>query len=761
MNLRSAAITGIATGLLGSVLAFTDFGWRLEQDIGLRWLYLARGAREPPTQAVVLAVDHRSSRLLGLPRSPLQWPRSLHACLIDRLTRAGTSVVVFDIHFATRPAPIETDATPGANRTMHPEVAECLRARLSGDAALSQSVRKAGMVVLLRQLTDTPEHPPDDSGRSLDGERQFAEYGALPLQLAEAAAGLAPWPLPVQPARVDEYWAFRTAIDATLPMVALQVYGREQLESLLSMFERTRISGVENLPRPSPGPSNLASFMGAVRSTLRANPSVARHMLEGLDVDVGQSKYSDTILPALVHAYSENGAHYLNFYGPPGTVRTISYGEAFVELGREESELARDLAGKAIFIGASEIFGPQSMDGFFTVFRTKDGADLSGVEIAATAFSNLLARVSIKPPTRFANLALLFLCGFVLGSFATLFSALRAAGAVVVFCTAYFGLAAALFSIADTWLPVFLPLAVQMPIALILGSALQYVSARRAVRLYVPEHVVQRLVSEGNRLGDAEVVYGTCMSTDIAGFTTLSEGMQPNKLADLLNEYFAVVGEPIQQHDGNILGIEGDGSTSVWSSTHSTSDVRRKACNAAIEILNAVEQFNVGHAATLLPTRIGLHSGWFALGNIGSNKHLAYSIIGDIVNTASRIQELNKHLGTRLLASQETEEGLDELLKRPMGQFRLVGKSDVLAISEVRGWRADCAAETEELFRLFEAAVGHYKSKRWREAGLAFAEISAQFPTDGPTNFYLKRCEEMCTSPTPESKSAVIEMKSK
>jgi adenylate cyclase len=150
-----------------------------------------------------------------------------------------------------------------------------------------------------------------------------------------------------------------------------------------------------------------------------------------------------------------------------------------------------------------------------------------------------------------------------------------------------------------------------------------------------------------------------------------------------------------------------------------------------------------------LRTRIALHCGELMLGSFGAADHFEYRAVGDIVNATSRIESLNKLLGTRVLASQAVLEGLDELAVRPVGTFVLAGKSQPLALCELVGLRADDDPARARLRGRFAEALVAYTNGDCRTAARQFRALVADFPSDGPSAFYLDRCGARATRRKP------------
>ena len=144
--------------------------------------------------------------------------------------------------------------------------------------------------------------------------------------------------------------------------------------------------------------------------------------------------------------------------------------------------------------------------------------------------------------------------------------------------------------------------------------------------------------------------------------------------------------------------------------------MRSKACLAAAEALDAVRSFNERYAPLHLGVRFGLHTGRVFVGHAGADGHFIYGIVGDIANTASRIEQLNKQLGTRLLATEEVVAGLDDILVRPLGDFWFAGKRSSVPVVEVLCPVRDATMAQLSLCARFERAIEAFRGERWEEA---------------------------------------------
>lgn len=231
-----------------------------------------------------------------------------------------------------------------------------------------------------------------------------------------------------------------------------------------------------------------------------------------------------------------------------------------------------------------------------------------------------------------------------------------------------------------------------------------------------------------------------CAMTDAEGYTGLAEGMDPPRLVDLVNGYFKALFGAVLRNGGAVVDVKGDGLLAVWTSDAPDVAVRTLVCAACLQILEAAESFNRSSPAFRLPTRIGVDFGPIALANVGAFARYEYRAVGDTVNTCSRLEELNKSLGTRLLVSQPLAESIDRFLFRDLGPFTLRGKRSQLRVLELIAEQSRASGEQRELCRAFGAGLAAYEAGRVEDALARFRALHARFPADGPSHFFLRRC---------------------
>jgi adenylate cyclase len=467
------------------------------------------------------------------------------------------------------------------------------------------------------------------------------------------------------------------------------------------------------------------------------------------------------LLRALIALYNGPDHRYLNFYGPPGSVLTVPLYQVF----GKSAAASQALAGRVVFVGLSDLNNPHD-DDFPTVFSRADGVDIAGVEIAATAFANLLDHRLLEPAPLWTELVWLGLFGCAIGLIARLLPAAIAVPAALLTAVLLYSGAQIVFNRDQLWLPVSIPLLIQLPLGMFLGLLLQYRDARRAranisrgMQYYLPDKVARGFAEapvDPSTL--KEHVFAVCMVTDASRFTTLAEGMTPTALSAVLDQYFAILFGVVERHGGLVTDVVGDGTTSVWTAPRPDRASRLSACRAALEISRAIDAFNQQNHPRTMPTRIGLNAGWAMVGNVGGSGRYVYSVVGDCVNTAARLESLNKQLGTRIIAARALVDDLDEIVSRPLGHFQLCGKGEAMQLVELVG----IAAEAERAGPLaeFAAALTTFEQGRWREACAHFAQVLVSDPSDGPARFYQTRCERYLTGAPPPI-AGVIQLEQK
>jgi len=232
-----------------------------------------------------------------------------------------------------------------------------------------------------------------------------------------------------------------------------------------------------------------------------------------------------------------------------------------------------------------------------------------------------------------------------------------------------------------------------------------------------------------------------CLITDAERYTALTETMQPSAVVELINRYFGALFGPVLDNGGIVSDVKGDGLLAVWNYESAGPQFKMRVCKACLEIVDAVDELNKQHPAHRLPTRLGLDFGPVALAQVGAHARYEYRAVGDPVNTASRLEALNKALKTRVLVSDAFAQGVSGFLFRDLGSFQLRGKRTRTRIRELVGSAEHCSSRDQELCGEFARAIAAYALGDEIEAARRFRSLRARFPEDGPARYYLQLLE--------------------
>jgi adenylate cyclase len=393
----------------------------------------------------------------------------------------------------------------------------------------------------------------------------------------------------------------------------------------------------------------------------------------------------------------------LNYYGPAGTFRGYSYGGVLMNRGIPEG-VFRD---KIVIIGSRQQAGlaDAGKDTFSTPYARLTGELTPGMEIQATALANLLHGHGITRLWAEHGIYPVLIAALLFAAAACLFSPSRG----VPLCIAL-GVGVALLGIFSQQSRGFhflwtIPAFGQMPLIAGLSLGAHYLieysarwKLRSAFKSYMSDEQARQIDEDdvSLELGGKEVEV-TILFSDLAGFTTMSEGLPPESLSKALIRYFESATAGILDNQGTIIKYIGDAVLATWGAPLKVDRECDRAIDAAIQMQVAgakpvTLETAAGTIEQVLETRVGIHHGLVLAGNLGSSRRFDYTVVGDSVNTAARLEGLNKMLGTSILVSDEVLAQCADrgsFLSRRMGSYVLKGKSRGIVVHEILGRRSD------------------------------------------------------------------------
>ncbi len=282
---------------------------------------------------------------------------------------------------------------------------------------------------------------------------------------------------------------------------------------------------------------------------------------------------------------------------------------------------------------------------------------------------------------------------------------------------------------------------------------------------YVSPGVVDNLIKgdiEATLKGHAQEV--SILFSDLRGFTTLSEELGAEDTSRLLNIYFDAMIPVVFKHGGTLDKLMGDAIMAFFGAPVYFPNHSIKAAEASLDMLIALKNLKLSDVRGMdkLNLGIGLNTGTVTIGNLGSNEFMDYTIIGDAVNLASRLEGLNKIYGTNIIAGEFIVKGFgNKFLVRELDIVRVKGKENSVTIFEVAGYAENADTRIVESMNIFHEGLLAYRSRKWERAEELFKKTLELKPSDGPSGLYLQRIEKFRLSPPPDdwNGAAIFESK--
>jgi adenylate cyclase len=708
-------LRGAVIGLGAGVVAFAATHLPLietyeHRTFDLRARFFADSHRADPG-IVAVVVDQKSLDAIAAPRAAggleqgWPWPRDFHAGLVRYLAASGARAIVFDFVFSERSiytqVGVAEDDVAFAEASNGSRVVQAIvltrEAATGADRAWAPALRGS---VLARRLPAAPTARFDKATPPIPPLlRAAAGLGWIGFEPDDDGVARA-----IRPAVAYAPAGATDAIEVrALPLVAATVAGA-----------RVELDGDGTHP------------------TLRVNGRAV--------------------------ALDEQGRMVLRFHGGEGVYRQFGYAAVLrsamrASAGQPVTEARPDdFRDKIVIVGATAA-------GLLDLRATPMGGVLPGYVIHATALDNLLHADPVRRATRPVRAALLLGLGIVCGAAAMVRAARVGVAGTVGITVLYLGTATWAFGARGFWLDLVGPGAA---LALAWGGSTGYAYVtegrerrflRDAFSRYLAPEVVAALVAQPGRLalgGEAREL--TVMFADVAGFTTLAEGRDPHEVVTLMNECFEALTGVIQAEGGTVDKFIGDAVMAFWNAPVAQPDHAARALRASRELLAAVSRLNAQWSSRGLPPlgmRVGVATGPAVVGNVGSQTKFNYTVMGDTVNLASRVEGAAKVYGTSSLITDTTAAAAGGAVAlRELDRLRVKGRAEAVTVFEVL--TEDTPAFTRaEALRAYAKGLEAYRARAFDEAAAQFDLVLAVVPEDGPAQEMKERCHELAASPPP------------
>lgn len=685
----------------------------LVQYRGLDWLHRNWSDTSNVTDdIVILYIDQKSidffqrARGIGWP-----WPRDAYGLVVQYLHQAGARAVVFDAVYS-EPSVFAND--------------------FDDDNAFARAMASAGNVLQTLVWHERPKGgaPTDEDAVS---------------RLAERALDYTRQGGPAPP----DYQ------DVTMPIPPIE----QAAWGLGSISIEPEADGVVRRIRP------LAGFRGHAFPTL----ALAAHLKLTGQAAVTQTgdalNYGQTVLPL-----DDEGMALIKYYGGLDTYRSYTIAAVMqssmdLQMGNPPMlapELFRD---KIVLVGAKAA-------ALFDLRSTPIADSLPGVEIHAAFLNNLMAGDFLKQASTairiLAPAALLWLTL----SAALLSPSVLAGAAIGLGLTVLYVAACILAFRNNVWLDVVSPIGGQIAVFLMAtlinyyGEGREKKAVRSAFSRYLSPQVVAEVLDNPQLLslgGSRRVM--TAFFSDLAGFTTISEALSPEDLVGLLNRYLSLMTRIILDHGGTLDKFEGDAIMAFWGAPLIQEDHALRACLAALDQQKAMARFREAVLAEGLPelkVRMGVNTGPMIVGNMGSEERFDYTVMGDAVNLASRLEGANKAFGSFIMISETTYELVKHAVDvRELDLIRVKGKNEPIRVYELLARAGELPPDRSQVVEAFLRGLARYRDMDFAGAETFFHQALTLDPEDGPSRTYVGRCQAYRSSPPPADWDRVFTMTTK
>ena len=730
-----------------------EFVKRFELNaLDTRFRFRPASFARPDPRIVIVDIDQRSQEVLG--RWP--FPRGAFARMLDALRDDGAAVAGFDITFSKpdeasapimelrrRMAERERQGAPPDARLRND--LDQLQREYDNDGQLARAIERFGPVVLGNFFLYSQSDMEGISDKTLDDYADLLSYFPFP----------AVRPLNRQNARRDRIALIQSFRPYNLVPRGAQANIPILSDALSGNYAATGFFNVEPDPDgvvrrgltvlPYGRSSNLEDWdfyasmdVQVVRLFLRVPPE--QMALEYGAAGIATLKFG----PELSLVPDPIGRVMINYRGGVRTYPYVSLADVVARNFRPGT--FRD---KIVLVGASAT-------GIGDLRSTPyGGLDYPGVEIHANLIDNILnGDFLVRGPKQvLADLGLIFLLGVPLGLWLALVKPRWLLLGLLLIVPLTGGVYYAFLH--DWWLNFSIPsLTLISNVGMVaLYRALVEEREKRKVRgafqQYLSPEVIRRLL-ESPELVQPRKTEITVMFSDIRGFTTISEKLDAQELALLLNQYLTSMTKIVFAHGGTLDKYIGDAVMAFWGAPFEDSSHAANACRSALEMLERLDVLQQQWKAEGKPRidiGVGLNTGVASVGNMGSELRYGYTAMGDTVNLSARLEGLNKEYGTRLLVTESTYRAAADsgLLFRELDLIRVKGKLQPVTIYELVGRSESIIngpGEWAECLEMFARGRACYQQRNWAEAEAIFQEMLVRWPQDGPARTFQVRCQD-------------------
>jgi len=668
----------------------------------------------PEAGAPIAIVDIDEASLREVGQWP--WPRSQLAEIVDHLGELGAATVAFDMVLSE---PDRTSLGTAAETLVRAGAKVDLPADLAdNDDLLADAFRRNAVTAgfVLTNETDTPLPPP---------KAGYAFAGADPkTYLLAFSGGVSNLPKLNEAASGLGFYSFPPSPDGIVRMVPLLGRSGDAIYPALSIE--------------------------ALRTALGASSFVIRATGASGEVDTGRPAMTALKVGDFEVPTGPAGEFRIHFSGLASVPRIPA--DEFLDPTKAATH-ADEIAGRIVLIGTSAV-------GLRDLVATPRAAAEPGVDVHAEIIDQILSGEFLTRPdwAPGAEISLAVVLTLMLLAAVLTFGPLLGAAAALVITAGVVATSWFAFSNSHLVLDPILASACVLGVYVVTTALLLLLTdrerqfVRRAFAFYLAPAMVERLAEDPAALSlGGETREITILFSDIRGFTSLSEKMDPQEITGLLNRFLTPMTDVLLRSGATIDKYIGDAIMAFWNAPLAIPHHPRHACLATLEMFKALDELNKGEGAPLR-IGVGLNTGECCVGNLGSEQRFSYSAIGDSVNVASRVESLTKQYGLSILISESTAAQVSDLATLEVDLVRVVGRAEPVAIFTLLGDEAHARSDDfQALKAAHDKMIANYRAARFSEAAEESAALRNTAPPalHGLYQMYAKRIVALQETPPP------------
>ncbi|MGA1868948.1 MAG: CHASE2 domain-containing protein [bacterium] len=761
-----------------------------------------RGPRSPSDEVVIVAIDDYSIENLGM----WPWPRSYHAEIIDILTEDQAKVIGFDLVLTEAEENYERDKLRELRQyykslALSQDTAEGIEfgekldhivSEATNDQKFAESMKRNNnaAIALVFVVNEKKESSINKSMAVCEEDLGYDEDASPedvpPFNLLDERSAIGD-----EKSVLDEdeppfdLFDEESAPDENAVMVSRNIFVPEEIKkaSLKNIYnldnkERYPITVADNIFLPITEFYSNAKILGHINffpdidGNLRWETMVIELLgnyypamgivllkeyydLDNNDIQLILGKgiqLGDTYIPL-----DKKGRILINYYGPERTFTYYSFADII-----QRNLPAGTFKDKIVLIGGSAT-------GLGDIWPTPFSQSMAGIEKHATVISNILQEDFLyrNRNTFLCDIALILVIGLVLGLLLPKLSPIKGSLCGFFIFILVIGVTYSFFFFFHIWINLVYPVLNAMVISTVVITYKFFTEEKEkrvikgAFKQYLNPTLVEELAENPDslRLGGGKKEL-TVLFSDIRGFTTISEGLTPEQLVHIINTYLSAMTKIILRNNGLVDKFIGDAIMAIFGAPFPFEQHPQMACATALSMIEELKRVKPMWHEEGFPDiniGVGINTGPMVIGNMGSEERFDYTVLGDSVNLASRLEGLCKQYGTNIIVSEFTAKKIEGFILRELDMVKVKGKEQAIKIYDIMGLESEKTKKQEVELAEYQEALDLYRQRQFSPALESFKNL-ADLTRAFLYKVYAERCATFLESPPPENWDGVCKL---